>query len=91
MSNSYQYGSVEFQGVTVTKDGDAVTDNIKLAVVARGLQPGVSDWHDPVELDDMIGVLVSGLAPGAYYVWAKVTDNPETPVLILGSLAVVKG
>jgi hypothetical protein len=85
--NRYPRESVEFQPITVTLNGVAVTTGVTVQVVVQGNRP-VGAWVTPTTLSGVIGVMVSGQAPGSYTVWAKVTSAPETPVINCGTYVV---
>lgn len=82
MSNTYPRETVEFIPVTVTLDGVAVTDGVEFCVTESNARPVT--WVAPVELDDLIGVMTDQQEPDTYTVWARVTDNPEIPVILCG-------
>lgn len=82
----YPRETVEFIPVTVTVDGVEVTTGVTFSVVIDGTRPTV--WTAPTTLNGKIGVLVSGLAVGAYHVFAKITSSPETPVVECGRFTV---
>ena len=84
--NVYPRESVEFQPVDVKVDGQPVTTGVQLAVT--GSQERPTAWTDPVLVDGRIGVMVQGLAVGYWYVWARITASPETPVVLCGSFQV---
>jgi hypothetical protein len=79
---SYERESIDFQPVTITVDGAAVTTGVQVALTPNGTRPTV--WDNPVTVAGKIGVMVQGLTPGLYTIWAKVTSAPETPVLNCG-------
>lgn len=83
---TYPRESVEFQPVTVTVDGVAVTTGVTFAVVPYGDRPVT--FVAPTTLGGKIGVMVSGLGVGVYRVWAQVTSAPETPVIDCGTFTV---
>ena len=83
--NVYPRETVEFLPLTVT-DGDDPVTTFQVAVTAYGARP--TTWSANTELDGEHGVMVSGLAPGYYSLWAKVTANPETRVVHLGHIAI---
>lgn len=84
--NRYERESTEFQPVTVTVDGTAVTSGVTLAITASGQRPVT--YAAPVTIDGKAGVMVQGLQPGAYNVWAKVDSTPETVVINCGSILI---
>lgn len=85
--NLYERESVEFQPVSVTRNGEPVTLNIELAVTQNNERP--TNFQVPATLGDEIGIMVDGYAVGSYTVWAKVTDAPEVPVIVCGHFRVV--
>jgi hypothetical protein len=86
MSSDYPRETIEFQPVTVTVDGAAVTTGVQLCVVPHGARP--TGWAAPVTLDGKIGVMVEGLTPGLYDIWAQITSSPEIPVIDCGIISV---
>ena len=87
MTNSYPRETVEFQPVTVTINGTAVTTGVTLAVVTAGSRPVT--FSTPTTIGPNIGVMVTGLTPGAWEVYAKVASSPEIPVILCGWFQVV--
>jgi hypothetical protein len=96
--NSYPRESVEFQAVLLQKqmvgaggqavqvpvdDDDDVWGHTTLQVAPYGSRPSDA-WIAPVRLDDEWGLMVQGMDRGTYRVWAKVSDNPEIPVIDAG-------
>lgn len=79
--------SIEFVPVTVTLDDVVITSGVTFAVTTAGTRP--TSWSAPTSLSGKIGVMVSGLAPGAYVIWAKVASSPETPILECGAFTIV--
>lgn len=82
MSNTYPRETVEFQPVTVTVDAVAVTTGVTFALVADGTRPVT--FNTATALGGKIGVMLTGLAPGSWRIYAKVTSAPETPVIDCG-------
>jgi hypothetical protein len=82
MRNLYPRESVEFQPVSVSVNGTAVTTNVEFAITERDGRPAT--WGSAVSLSGSIGVMVEALDPGDYTVWAKVTSLPEVPVIDCG-------
>jgi hypothetical protein len=78
--NTYPAATTEFLDVTVTVDGQPVTDYEVAVTPYATPSTAVTDWQTPAQLDDQHGVIITGLQPGVYAVWTKVTDNPETVV-----------
>ena len=80
--------TIEWVGpVTVTADGEPATA-VELALLPLGTRPAGDVWQAPLVLDGGQGLLVNGLAPDRYVLWARVTDAPETPVLEVGTVRV---
>jgi len=84
--SSYERESIEFQPVTVTVDGEAVTDGVTFAITPNGARPLA--YVAPTTVDGKIGVMIQGLTPGMYRVWAKVVSTPETVVINCGTVIV---
>ena len=88
MTNIYPRESVEFQPILITVDGETITSNVETQITLPGARPSSSAWIAAVTLHGDIGLMVEGLNPGTYEVWARVTDSPEIPVIDCGSFAV---
>lgn len=87
MTNLFQRESVEFQPVTVTVAGVAVTTGVTFSVTAEDARPAT--FSAATTLSGQIGVMVDTLDPGTYRVWAQITGAPpETPVLDCGTFRV---
>jgi len=86
MSTDYPRESVEFQPVTVTVDGTPVTTGVQFCITAHGGRPVT--WVAPTTLDGKIGVMVTGLTPGLYDIWAQITSSPEIPVIDCGIISI---
>lgn len=82
MANAYPRESVEFQPVKVTRDGVTVTEDLSYAVVRDGHRP--ETFTPATIVGQATGVMVSGLTPGTYRIYAKMTAGPETPVVDCG-------
>ena len=82
MVNAYPRESVEFQPVTVTRDGVSVTSGLSFAVVIDGARP--TTFTAAATLEGRVGVMLSGLAAGTYRVFARLDASPETPVIDCG-------
>jgi hypothetical protein len=85
-TNAVPRESVEFQPITITVDGAAVTTGVTFAIAATGTRP--TTWVDPVTLGGNIGIMLTGLTPGLYRVWATVASSPETVVIDCGYLSI---
>lgn len=84
--NTYPRETVEFQPVAVAVNGVPVTSGVEFTTAAAGTRP--TGWAAPVTLDAQIGVMVEGLAPGTWHVWARITSDPEVPVIDCGAFDV---
>lgn len=84
--NQYPRETLEFQPVTVTVDGVAVTANVEHCVTPNGVRPAT--WIAPVTVSGKQGVMVQALTPGFYDVWVRVTSSPEVPVLLAGQFQI---
>ena len=83
---TYPRETVEFQAVTVTVDGTVVTTGVTFCVVPDGARPVT--FIAATTLSGKIGVMVTGLTPGNYRVFAQVASSPETPVIDCGLFTV---
>ena len=86
MSSSYPRETIEFQPITITVDGAPVTTGVTVAIAANGTRP--SEWVTPTTLAGKIGVMLTGLTPGLYNIWAKIASSPETPVIDCGFVTI---
>lgn len=82
MTNAYPRESVEFQPVTVTRGGVALTSGVSFAIVPDGDRPVT--FIAAVTIGTQIGVMVQGLAIGTYRIFAQVDSTPEVPVIDCG-------
>lgn len=86
--------------VTATVSGVAInptTDTVQFAFTAADVNPVLADWKSGT-WETSGGVYYARclvgpagtvtLAAGDYWVWLKVTDNPEVPVRAVGALRV---
>lgn len=84
---TYPQETKEFQPIRVRVDGVEVLTGIKVAVIAPGTRP--ITWVDPVLIDaGRLAVMVDGLAPGTWNVWAQVTTDDEVAVVYCGNFKV---
>jgi hypothetical protein len=74
--------TLEFVPVAVTVAGAAVTTGVEFAALPEGARPEEADWGDADLLEGDTGVYISGLTPGYYWVWVRVTASPEIPVFV---------
>lgn len=84
--NRYERESTEFQPITITVDGAPATDGVTFAITPSGQRPVT--YAAPVTIDGKAGVMVQGLEPGAYNVWARVDCTPESVVINCGSILI---
>jgi hypothetical protein len=79
----YPQETKEFQPISVTLDGVEVTDGVQVCVIAPGERP--LSWTAPSVIDDgRLAVMIDGMAPGNWAVWAKVTTPYEAAVIYCG-------
>lgn len=89
--------------IRATSKGQAVdprNDVVQMAFMTVGVKPGSGDWHLGSWDSPALGIYLAQCLIGpnggtttltaglTYDVYAKVWDNPETPVLYAGQLAV---
>lgn len=86
-SDPYPRETVEFLAVPVTVNGTLVTSNVTFAVVRKGTRPAIT-FEDAITLEGKIGIMIEGMVPGVWQVYAKVHSNPEIPVIDCGSFTV---
>ncbi len=87
--NRYPRETDEDQPVTVTVDGEPITDaaGVDVAVVPRGVRP--TTWVPAVQVDEArIGFRITGLAPGLWDVWARPTVAGRRPVIPAGTIQI---
>lgn len=82
MTNAYPRESVEFQPVTVTRDGVVITSGLSFAIVPDGDRPVTFTAAEI--LGGETGVMIQGLERGTYRIFAKITSAPEVPVIDCG-------
>lgn len=78
--------TVEYIPVIVTVNGVVTTTGVEFAVVIDGSRP--STWTAAVVVEGATFVLVTGLTPGQWRIWARVSAAPETPVIECGYITV---
>jgi hypothetical protein len=83
---SYERETIEFQAVTVTVDGVAVTDGVTFCIAPQSERPAL--FTAPATLAGNIGVMIQDLQPGGYRIWARVESNPEQPVINCGYISI---
>jgi len=82
LTNAYPRESTEFQPVTVTRDGFTVSSGLSYSIVPDGDRPEV--FTEAVTISGQTGVMVSGLEPGTYRIFAKIEGITEIPVIDCG-------
>lgn len=70
--------TVEYLPLTTQVDGED-TDTYQVAVVPRNTRP--TAWS-------AAPYLITGLTPGTYHVYVRVSDTPETPVVDVGPIVI---
>lgn len=83
----YPRETTEFVSYTIRVDGVAVTQGVEFSVVPRTAgKPRPDTWTQAQVLDGKTGFLILPGQPGATQVWARVTSNPEIPVIDCGTI-----
>ena len=77
--------SVEFVPLYVYLD-DVQTQAFEVAVSSVGQRPTV--WAPATTFGTDAGVLISGLVPGRYQIWTRVSVPPESIVVQAGTVRV---
>jgi hypothetical protein len=85
--NKYERETVEFQPITITRDGVVITTNIETCITALDVRPVT--WISAIALGDKVGCMIEDLTEGTYEVWVRVTDSPEIPVKSAGTFQVL--
>lgn len=78
--------SREYLFVTVRQDTVVVTAGVRLAITAEDARP--TEWVDATVISNATAILVDGLAPGRYRVWAEVSVGSERIVEPAGTLII---
>ena len=86
--------SLEYLTVQATANVELDQQPVVLAWTQR-TQPTDDDWHDATWIGDPATTRQAryllndaDLGVGTWWIWARVTDNPEIPVLLVGSLVI---
>lgn len=83
---AYPRETNEWIPAAVTANGAPAVDGVSFAVVVDGQRP--TAWTPGIVRDlegtPTIGFAISGLAPGAYRVFARPSDPPYAPVIGCG-------
>lgn len=94
--------STEYVRVPVLTTFNPTNDVVQFAFLVDGTQPSSGDWKaGSWETDTINGITTyyarcligptggtMTLVAGSYRIWLKITDNPEVPVRIAGTLIV---
>ncbi|HOY80523.1 MAG TPA: hypothetical protein PLB92_00150 [Rhodoglobus sp.] len=90
--------SVEYVRVKLTADVELNSQTVELAILSsQAAEPDDGDWHaatwlTPEGKSRTAGVLVGTgglvLPNGEYWVWFRLTDNPEKPAKRAGQLII---
>lgn len=84
---TYPQETKEFQPIRVRVDGVEVLTGVEVAVVAPSARP--TTWVAPSIMESgQLAILVDGIAPGSWNVWAKVTTVDEAAVIYCGNFKV---
>lgn len=90
--NIYLATSKEFQPIHITKTVQGVTTavvtNVQYVVVPRGTSLASGTPQAAVVLDNEVGFFTDTLAPGYWDVGARVSANPEQPLLFCGTIRI---
>lgn len=90
--NIYLATSKEFQPIVVTKTTPSgtsvITTNVKYVAVPKGTPLADGVLTDVVDLNGEIGFFTNTLAPGYWDIGAKITDNPEIPLIKCGTIRI---
>lgn len=81
----YLKESIEFQPIEVELDGTP-HNTFEVCIVPDGERP--ASWQPSTLLGGKPGVMIEGLALGAYDVYVKVTSTPEVPVMKAGVVVI---
>ena len=82
MANLYERESVEFQPVDVKLAGVSITESVSFSIVPDGDRPVT--FVPAGVYGGKAGVMIQGLGPGTYRIFAKVNNSPEVPVIDCG-------
>lgn len=93
MTNTYMFGSNEFQPITVTKTVDdvvtPVTTNVQYVIVPKGTAFLEALPQNVVELDGQIGFFTEGLTRGYWHVGVRINAYPEAPLVHAGFIRII--
>lgn len=90
--NTYLATSKEFQPIIITKTVQGVTTavvtNVQYVVVPRGTALSSGTPQNALILDGEVGFFTDSLTAGYWDVGARVTANPEQPLLFCGTIRI---
>ncbi len=86
MTISIPEGSVEYLNVDITADVTLDTQPVDIRVGSGAWQ--IAAWTGTAGTTRTARLLYTANTPGLFAVWARITDNPETPVIRAGTLSV---
>jgi hypothetical protein len=92
MTNTYEFGSNEFQPLIVTKMINGVvtpvTTGIQYVIVPKGTALLEGLPQNAVALDGQVGFFTEGLARGYWHIGVRVNDYPEAPLVHAGFIRI---
>jgi hypothetical protein len=72
--------SIEYVYVTVTRNGETVTDGIQFAITATDERPSI--WNPATIVDGKTAYLTTALTePTTQLLWVKTINGAETPIM----------
>jgi hypothetical protein len=99
---STQYVQVPVRATSGGLSYNPTADTVQMAFLAGWAPPGSGDWKTAswagtiavngiYSAECLIGPQNGGvsLAVGSYTAWLKITDNPQVPVFITGTLTII--
>lgn len=82
-------GSIEFVRVPLRAPQGVIEElSAEIAVLPEGVTIEAAVWQDATIADNVARTLIGPLPAGNYRVLVRIQDNPETPILSAGRLAV---
>lgn len=92
MTNTYEFGSNEFQPIIVTKviNGvvTSVTTGVQYVIVPKGTDLLEGLPQNAIELDGQVGFFTEGLSPGYWHIGVRVQAYPEAPLVHAGFIRI---
>jgi hypothetical protein len=82
MINTFPRETIEFLPVPIKVDNVLVTTGIEFCIVLGDARPTI--WIPAVTQSGKIGVMIQGLNPGTYHIFARVTASPDFAVMNTG-------